>query len=355
MQKRGGRQRGLFEERIWKCDCNPRLPAEHFRVKKEGKNKGRWFYTCQQQEPKRCGFFLWDEDAKPREAATVMSNSTSEVQQNRHHDQDGWNAGRQAVSGNGVFSNSNAKRERDGHRSPTLSPYDTLQSGSKRSLASTGFDNSDDNWGLNDDDDAFLRVADSFETPHKAQKIGVYATPATGKKSARKLPWLEQPATPSSTIKSTGGYPATPSNSSASRLLGGNASTTNTISGPPDSPTPHARFIDALANPADCASSLTQEVLAHLSGVSLPPEKLSTLRTILSRHDLKAQGVAKGREISRLALKAKEAKIVELQSKIVRLEAELEVDRGVIQKLRWDRQHIQHDDDETEDETDEIL
>ena len=63
----------------WLCDCAPtRLPAEHFKVKKEGKNQGRWFYTCQQAEPQRCGFFLWDDDAKPREEAAVLANSRNE-------------------------------------------------------------------------------------------------------------------------------------------------------------------------------------------------------------------------------------------------------------------------------------
>lgn len=314
-------------------------------MKKEGKNKGRWFYTCQQQEPKRCGFFLWDEDAKPREAVTVLSNRNSEVQQNRHQDhQEGWDAGRTkgVATGKGLFSSSPAiKQESNDLRSPTLSPYDTPQSGSKRSLASTGFDHSDYNWGLEEDDDAeLLRVADSYETPHKAQKMGVYATPATGKKSPRKLPWLEQPVSPPSSVRLGNEHLATPSKPPSKALE----------LGPPESPSPQARFKDALVNPADSASSLTNEVLAHLSSIPIPQDKLSTLRTIVSRHDLKAQGVAKGRDISRLALKAKEAKIVELQSKIVRLEAEREVDRGVIQKLKWDRQHSQEDGNDTDDE-----
>jgi hypothetical protein len=43
-KRRPGRQKppGLFADGIWHCDCDcsPRLPAEHFVVKKESPNKG---------------------------------------------------------------------------------------------------------------------------------------------------------------------------------------------------------------------------------------------------------------------------------------------------------------------------
>lgn len=364
------RPKGMFADNVWHCDCEPRLPAEHFRVKKAGKNNGRWFYTCQQQEPNRCGFFLWDEvricsgcllalssfvytyhnfqDAAPREAATVMSNKRSEPQQiGRGHSSEPQQRGK------GLFSNPTVKLEQDEALTTTPSPSATPQSGSKRSPESAGFD-------LSDENDLFT----SYETPqaHKVQKIGIYATPATSNKGNRKLPWLEQQMLSSeSSIEPARESLATPSKP-PSKTLRGNPSTpivypeladSLKATGPPESPSPLSRYKDALASPADSASSLTSEVLANLSGVLVPAEKMATLRTILSRHDLKAYGVAKGRDISRLALKAKEAKIVELQHKIARLDAEREVDRGIIQKLRWEKQHYQHiqaDDDFDEDE-----
>ncbi|KAI9795505.1 MAG: hypothetical protein M1825_001455, partial [Sarcosagium campestre] len=72
--------KGLFEDGIWKCNCDPRQPADHFQTRNGGKNHGRWFYTCQKPQPKRCNFFLWDDDAKPREASAVLANSRSEPQ-----------------------------------------------------------------------------------------------------------------------------------------------------------------------------------------------------------------------------------------------------------------------------------
>jgi len=212
-------------------------------------------------------------------------------------------------------------------------------------------------WPLTGQEEADMaEAADAAapETPHKAQKTGVYATPATtgGK---RKLPWLEQPQpqpmTPIPSAKATDGYFDTPSK----RPTGQSTSEEEfyTPYAPPTlatakSPSPPSRFKDALKNPADASSSLTSEALAALANVTVPPDKLSSLRSILSRHDLRTQGVTKGRDISRLALKAKDAKVAELQARIASLEAEREVDRGVIRQLRWAKAHGQQDQDEVE-------
>ena len=34
--------KGLFSDGIWQCNCDPRLPAQHFQTKNGGKNHGRW-------------------------------------------------------------------------------------------------------------------------------------------------------------------------------------------------------------------------------------------------------------------------------------------------------------------------
>ena len=93
--------KGVFADGIWHCDCIPRLPAEHYKVKKEGKNHGRWFHTCQQAEPNRCGFFLWDDDAKPREEAAVLTGSRTEPRV-----QEGWTAGRMRIEAPESYSRS---------------------------------------------------------------------------------------------------------------------------------------------------------------------------------------------------------------------------------------------------------
>ena len=41
-----------------KCKCN--LIAKRVQVKKEGPNKGRWFFACPQPQNKQCDFFDWE-------------------------------------------------------------------------------------------------------------------------------------------------------------------------------------------------------------------------------------------------------------------------------------------------------
>ncbi|GAB7328166.1 hypothetical protein MBLNU13_g00194t1 [Cladosporium sp. NU13] len=373
--------RGVFADGIWHCDCTPRLPAEHFKVKKESKNQGRWFYTCQNQEPQRCGFFLWDEDAKLREEGAVLNNSRSEPKSRQvTAAQDGWDAGR---SRGGMFAgidpmakgtDSDSKKVDDETTDDDSSPpaYFSQRhniSGAKRKADAANLDGDHDSeddellqWPLTGQEEQdLIDAADSVvpapETPRKAVKTGIYATPATTVEKKRTLPWLQNkldesglPETTSVSASHQNDYLASPSKQYTKTLppipeqlypptptL--QANTPDAYSKSASNP---GRFKDALANPPDGTSSLTNEVLSALSDTQVPDEVLTTLRGILNKHDLKSQGVVKGRDISRLALKAKEAKIVELQARVASLRAERELDRGVIRSLRWEGEHSAH-------------
>ncbi|KAK4507877.1 hypothetical protein PRZ48_001612 [Zasmidium cellare] len=370
--------RGLFASNIWHCDCTPRLPAEHFKVKKEGRNQGRWFYTCQNRNKggeKRnqggCDFFLWDEDARLREEGSVLGTGREGERQV------GWDAGRSegGGEGKGLFSSGLKKgvvrEDSDTDVSPSPTPTPVANSRRKRNARDASLDHDEEeeeDFGLEPDEEQELANLDtsSFETPQKAQKTGVYATPATTvRKSSRKLPWVDevvQPVSPTSTRKIADFF--TPSKPPPKAVTfeepptSSDVTTTSAIATPkdsgttpaaPTSPSPSSRYKDALVDPADASSSLTNEVLTELSHLDIPREKIEKLRSILSKHDLKTQGVTKGRDISRLALKAKGAKIAELEAKIASLEAEREVDRGVIRGLRWrveTGQGVEEEDDE---------
>jgi hypothetical protein len=392
--------KGLFADGIWQCNCTPRLPAEHFKVKKEGKNQGRWFYTCQNSEPKRCDFFLWDEDAKPREEAAVLSGKRTEpAGLGSDEVQEGWNAGRAqraartdgmgarggGVTGRGLFApreeaaNGGRVREDDETDSPSprpLSPpppFSSAQqpasSGVKRTAQQAGMNDDDEEeffpWPLTGQEEQELaKNADNrtLETPHKALKTGVYATPATTGK--RRLPWLDKdqaPKTPATASKVSTEYFDSPS--TRSRTLSAAADNHNIPQAitpqPPytaattnaTTPTPPTRHKDALHNPADSESTLTASALSILAPITIPQNTMDALRSLLTKHDLKLQGTIKGRDISRLAIKAKDARIAELEAKIAgvengriaelsarvrSLEAEREVDRGVVRQLRWE-------------------
>ncbi|XP_059682907.1 protein ZGRF1 [Gavia stellata] len=45
--------------------CNHMRPAKLVMVKKEGQNKGRFFYTCDAPKAEQCSFFKWIEDVNP--------------------------------------------------------------------------------------------------------------------------------------------------------------------------------------------------------------------------------------------------------------------------------------------------
>lgn len=359
---RTGRLKGLFD-RIWYCDCTPRLPAERFCVKKESPNKGRYFYTCQQTD--KCGFFLWAEEAQVREASCVLSNAGKETPRNDEA-QEGWSAGRPSRSVR--------------FASPTLSPTPAARTvglqhaaGVKRSSHDAGFvedgnddDYDDESWTLTSkEEEELARVADEsiFQTPQKPRTtMGVYATPSSehqsGKqtRSPRRLPWLEDPATPVSLKKSIGDYFATspskhkpaaaaaaeenppppthvaPTSAAASAASAAAEKTTTTtppprpkqkqvlpeIPEPPSSPSPPTRFKDSLATSTE--NTLTQDVFGVLRSIPLPLSVKGKLGAILTKHDLRTEGVKMGRDISRAVLKTKEARIVELEERIRILE-----------------------------------
>ena len=347
-------------------------------MKKESKNQGRWFYTCQNQEPQRCGFFLWDEDAKLREEGAVLNNSRSEPKSRQVPvAQDGWDAGRSrggmfagvdpmAKANDGGLQEENDESTDDDSPPPAYPSQRRNISGAKRKADAANLDgdheSEDDEllpWPLTGKEeqdliDATDAVVPAPETPRKAVKTGVYATPATTVEKKRTLPWLrdklDEPGVlkaPSVFASHENDYLDSPSKQSTKALppipeqpypptptLQANTPGTRS-----KSPSNLGRFKDALASPPDGTSSLTREVLAALSDTQVPDDVLTTLRGILSKRDLQFQGVVKGRDISRLALKAKEAKIVELQARVASLEAERELDRGVIRSLRWEGEH----------------
>lgn len=271
--------RGLFASGLWHCDCTPRLPAEHFKVRKDGKNHGRWFYTCQKPQHERCGFFLWDEDAKPREESAVLGNSRTEK----------------------VEKEANPEWMKEQER--------LRQMGKKRMVEETQTLTEDD-----DDDETISWPATAEqqqqpETPSKRQKTGVYATPSTTKK--RTIPWHDVPEidTPSKKTVLLAVPPPPPEEAPISPPETGKRS-------PPI--IPQAESGDRL---------LTADVLSVLSGhaVSLTVETQRALREVLGKHELRLLGAVKGRELVRAGLRGRDARIVELSARLAGVEAERDV------------------------------
>ncbi|KAJ4372323.1 hypothetical protein N0V83_004097 [Neocucurbitaria cava] len=326
----GAALRGSFVNGVWQCDCNPRVPAVHLQVKKNNENKGKWFRTCQKSEGERCGFFLWDDHAQPREAAALANNSRTEP----------------------ARANLNVTPNTPSRRQPSPPPPYTVQSesaGPSRKRTRSVSDNVNDDYGFGQADEAFNDelndVMAQVETPSKAAKTTNFATPAA---TRRKLPWqMDKPNGTSAyglqTPQTDRRPPTDPFASRSAASCGSlftpskrdddDAAQTATPSSSFETPTPN-RFHDVVAD------NLVQDVfgLLHEAHVQLGPQTTSDLRSMLSKHVRNAEGYKRGRDVIRTTVKAKDAKITELTYRVSTLEAELEAEKALVKHLQWEAQ-----------------
>lgn len=252
-------------------------------------------YTCQKPQPRRCNFFLWNDEAKPREAAAVTNNSRSEP----------------------------ATPSKD--KATTVSPGITASytpSKAPTTTQSTSTQGEVFDWP-NSDDDELLKIADRAsmappETPRKANETDLLASPNKRRHDEMEIGL----ATPGSDDVFS-----TPSTA----LRGKNLFSAGLIS-PAETPTPH-RVNDVSVGGE---SELATEVLAALDSIALDRDTRDAVKAVCNKHALRTQGIAKGRDISRLALKTKDGNIADLQARIAALEAERETNRAVIRHLRRD-------------------
>jgi hypothetical protein len=83
-------------------------------------------------------------------------------------------------------------------------------------------------------------------------------------------------------------------------------------------------------------SSLMADALSILERSKLSSDIEQKLVELLNKHDLRTQGICRGRDITRLALGNKEKKIAELEARIAGLEAERETSKAIITHLKRD-------------------
>ncbi|KFZ00660.1 hypothetical protein V501_10570 [Pseudogymnoascus sp. VKM F-4519 (FW-2642)] len=313
-------KKGLFVDGVWRCNCSPRMPASHFQVKKESVNKGRWFYTCQEPKEQSCGFFLWDDDAKSREMKTVLHNSRSE-------------------GGPPTTPKKPTSRAQDTERS---GGYDTMK---ERELIDLDKDDEDEygEWPLGAEDeieavDAAERASSRRppETPRKALKPSDFSTPGSKRIRSGEGPW-PTPATNATTWDED--VFRTPISARLEPLGLASASRRGLIS-PSASPTPNRRLdFTSVAETRGSRSAdydITAEVLQLLEGQPIEDETIANLRNLLNRYALKNSGIEKGRDVTRLALKARDAKIEDLQQQVATLESKREMDKAIIRHFKDD-------------------
>lgn len=288
-------------------------------------------YTCQKPQPKRCDFFLWDDEAKPREAAAVLNNSRSESRSTPQTPS--------RPPGAGYRPRTPDNRSRTASPDPVTpyTPSKTHGTNVRNGKAEHTEEEDSYDWPASDDDE-LSKVADCAstttmpppETPRKAAKTDVFTTP--GK---RRHEEIENGAGAWPT-PATDDIFTTPSTEMRGMDLFSTGSATGLLS-PAETPMPQ-RFKEAIIGCSGEESELVEDVVNtfHQRSVHMDEDAMEAVKTVLNKHALKAQGIAKGRDISRLVIKLKDAKITELQSRIAALEAERETNRAVIRHLRRD-------------------
>ncbi|TGO12772.1 hypothetical protein BTUL_0082g00160 [Botrytis tulipae] len=324
---------GLFSDGNWQCNCNPRLPAVRFQVKKEGANKGRWFYTCQEPKDSSCGFFLWEDKAKGREMGAVLNNTRTEPH---------------TPESRSPVTPSKDKRTLEGH---AIASNKWLEDIRKKEDDEFGA------WPLTrEDEEKVVKTVKrtdpgSFpETPRKGKMDGKTATPGSKRKrgegESNGANMYPTPTTKGTRDEDIFGTPST----SRKRINGGmwDGNERSVLFSPAETPSP-MRFKDAtigpppkfMASPSKSSTGdspqnydMTEEIMNLLKDQHIDDEVSAQLRQMLARHALKISGIVKGRDITRVALKTKDTKIAELQQKITQLEYKHDMDEAIIKRLR---------------------
>ncbi|KAL9056148.1 MAG: hypothetical protein Q9162_003109 [Coniocarpon cinnabarinum] len=316
---------GTFKNKTWYCACRPPLPAEHFRVKKEGKNKGRWFWTCQRDSEERCGFFLWGEEAERQMKGLLMVEGQAGNDVGRAGGAGGAvvSAGVDAPAGAGAGAG--VRREEEAPRIngettqkkprkrklPWKTDNDVSKSKSSAAQKQSIYDASttDESFNMSEDEEVALsqatatagRLKNSPETPRKAQKTTAVQTPSskTSMNANFETP-LKKSANGTNGLITPGTTPH--QDKSLQRTE-------------PETPTP-LRVRDAVS---ESLTSRTMQLLRD-HAVAMSPAAERELRSLLDSESRKAEGIRKGRDAAREAVTKRDERIARLVGRVRELE-----------------------------------
>ncbi|KAJ5930046.1 hypothetical protein N7466_005539 [Penicillium verhagenii] len=327
---------GLFKENAWHCNCPARERAIRFQVKKEGPNKGRWFYTCQKLPNQRCKFFLWNEDAEVREKTVLMANTDSEIDlRSQHSFNTPQTPTKSTQYSNGLLTPQTERKILD------LPPFQSAPKPSPVSMTPKARmmaeDTDEFGWDLDSDDNAELAQASQCAEESFISQPDFY-----GATSPNKAPRTPQRTSPGKRKlseyafdkgNSTSGSPviATPGSSFSSRVPPASAEMCLT-------PTPR-RYRDEDVLSVDSrsnTSSLAKDLLAILEkhDAVIPNKARDELISRINLEDSRFKGAVRARDMLRVAMKAKDKEILELKEKNTNLKAQGQMDQSMINSFR---------------------
>jgi hypothetical protein len=371
---------GLYEDGKWYCkstiirphimvkiltrrtgNCQERQEAKHLQVQKRNRNRGRWFYTC----PTRrggCDFFLWEDDAKARETMTPIVSPPQEPRtesrdsylrrafgfepfrerdikvQNQidddDDDEDSLFVGGHNLHGSLFFSSTAAPQRETQRRSRPTTPINQTQRASSVESSTLRFTNARVLRDLFSDDDDLLGDISSDEerqlleaaTESSRKARNPFVTP-THKRTYLTIDGLPTPQT-----KDLPRHPE----SKRQRVdadVGIRSSTTFMRSPPAITPTSNNTKAVMLPVSGD-DFDVTKEVMDILRSQDLDPVVATKVRETLNLYSLKSLGIARGRDMVRSIVQAKDQKISQLQERVVALENTNKQQRNTITNFK---------------------
>jgi hypothetical protein len=286
-------------------------------------------YTCEQLPPKKCGFFLWADEAEPREKAVVLSNSHSELDPLDSVPKTPTKSTQRAP--NGLMTPQTERRIID-------IPPREFKTPPKSAKARMMAEDSDE-FGWNDDSDDNEEIAQVLSSSQATESF--LSQPVFYPELPSKVPRTPRTTSPGKRKRSGFGFDQSDSSMSAIATPA-TSRTTQSARFPPSSaelcltPTP-VRNRDALSSDSRLEESdLSKSASAVLDkhGVVLPNQAYDELVELLNRYDLKMRGVNRARDILRVAMKKKDDEILRLKEKNTNLQAQNEMDRSIIDSMK---------------------
>ena len=283
-------------------------------------------YACpkERDNPQRCDMFLWESDAKPREERARRTVLRTEP-------------------GRSVESTPT--------KPPTNSPDSPPPPYSQSSSSATATQQTagpGDEFSWEQEDGRFNNEVDgamaTVGTPRRPTSLLASTTPhrRAGPRQDHLTKSLQTPST------SLGGSRnAVPEHSAPSASYLTTPLKRKRFEGPLSDITPSPfRFRSSQGSESharDDDEQIVDSVFDVLGeeATQLGTDTVDALQQMLAKHSLRVQGIIKGREVSRLGLAAKEAKIAELQHRVAALEAELEAERAASRHVRWQAENGQ--------------
>ena len=298
-------------------------------------------YVCQHPQPKRCDLFLWDDEAKAREAACVLNNSRAELYEEP-------TTPRKPSPQYGLPTPQTEKHINDSFADDVKTPYTPSKSPARleridKAKASTNKDESQItadisgneefyDWPLSAGEDVKKHLdqgsygnAHAYpETPRKSIKTDPVASPGKRSYADDASPPRYNLPTPTSNRKGVHDVFTTPPTTKKGNLFTDPLETPSTV-----------RYPEISSRDSDLANEILSTLKTALSG-PLFAEAQAEIKAVCHKHTMQTKGIMRGRDISRDMVKKKEARITELQNELEELKRERATDRDVIRQLRRD-------------------